>query len=117
MYLLPTAKPWLVWFGDDPIFDFDIYVDVGTMPVREPGLVSIVDLDLDVIRKKTGDVVVLDEDELIENSVLYRYPEGLVEHAERTAVEVVALLRAGVEPFDQVCQRWKREAAAPKGGH
>jgi hypothetical protein len=113
LYLVPVDRPWMVWFGDDPSYDFDVYVDVGTTPVRTPGRVTMVDLDLDVIRRKTGEVVVLDEDELELHSVQYAYPPALVTHARDVAAEVVALMEAGAEPFGTAAHRWKRAASAP----
>src|SRR5690349_4834447 len=40
-----------------------VYVDMTTPPVWDEGVVRAVDLDLDVIRGREGDVVVDDEDE------------------------------------------------------
>jgi predicted RNA-binding protein associated with RNAse of E/G family len=110
LYLLPVGKPWLVWFGADPEFDFDIYVDVGTVPVRTPGRITIVDLDLDVVRRRTGEVDVLDEDELVLPTTRYGYPPELVTHARDVAAEVVALMEARVEPFGTHAAHWLREA-------
>lgn len=112
LFLVPFARPWMVWFGANPAFGFDVYVDVGTVPVRTPGLVTMVDLDLDVVRHTGGRVEVLDEDELVEHTVKYGYPPELVVHAERTAAEVVALIEAGAEPFGTASNTWTARAAA-----
>lgn len=111
LYLVPVDRPWMVWFGANPAFGFDVYVDVGTVPVRSPGLVTMVDLDLDVVRNLDGTVEVLDEDELVEHAVRYGYPPELVTHAERTAAEVVALIESAAEPFAAASAPWLALAA------
>ena len=106
LFLVPVDQPWMVWFGANLTFGFDVYVDVGTVPVRTPGLVTMVDLDLDVVRNLDGTVAILDEDELVEHAVAYGYPADLVAHAERVAAEVVALIESGAEPFGRASEPW-----------
>ena len=96
----------MAWFGENLTYDFDLYVDVGTLPVRTPGRITMVDLDLDVIRRPNGTVEVLDEDELELHAVQYAYPPELVVHARAVADELVAMLTAGAEPFGVASQRW-----------
>ena len=106
LFLVPVDQPWMVWFGANLTFGFDVYVDVGTVPVRSPGLVTMVDLDLDVVRNLDVTVAILDEDELVEHAVAYGYPADLVAHAERVAAEVVALIESGAEPFGRASEPW-----------
>jgi hypothetical protein len=54
LYLVPAdAKPWLAWFGTvlEAPFDFDVYVDVGTVPMWTGNRITMVDLDLDVANR------------------------------------------------------------------
>jgi hypothetical protein len=111
LFLVPVGQPWVVWFGANVSFGFDVYVDVGTVPVRTPGSVTMVDLDLDVVRRLDGTVEVLDEDELIEHTATYGYPPDLVAHAERVAAQVVALIETGTEPFGTASHSWLERAA------
>jgi hypothetical protein len=118
LYLLPAGgKPWMAWFGEVAAgaFDFDVYVDVGTVPVRTPGRITMVDLDLDVVRRGSGSIDVLDEDELVLHATAYGYPPELVDHARAVAAEVVALLEMGDEPFAAVAESWKRIAVGVFG--
>lgn len=110
LYLVPVDRPWMVWFGANPSFDFDVYVDVGTVPVRGADRITMVDLDLDVVRRTSGAVDVLDEDELVTNAATYGYPSALIAHAERVAREVVSLVEAGAEPFATASHEWMRRA-------
>lgn len=112
LYLVPEDRPWMVWYGDNPAFDFDVYVDVGTVPVRLPGRITMVDLDLVVVRRSSGAVDVLDEDELVSNAAKYGYPPELSLHAEGVAADVVSLIEAGVEPFATASEAWRRRASA-----
>jgi protein associated with RNAse G/E len=113
LYLVPVDKPWMVWFApQSPQFDFNVYVDVGTAPVRERGRITMIDLDLDVVRDDDGVVRVLDEDELELHRVQYGYPPELVDHARAVTSEVVALLERNEEPFATVWRRWSDTGAA-----
>ncbi len=76
-----------------------IYVDITTPPVWEGELVTLVDLDLDVVRGWDGIVRVLDEDEFAAHQQLYAYPAELVELAERSCADVYAAVEANLEPF------------------
>ena len=112
LYLVPVDKPWMVWFAPRmKQLDFHLYVDVGTVPVRTRDRITMVDLDLDVVRTPDGDVRVLDEDELVAHTELYGYPPELVDHARSVTAEVVAMLERNEEPFATVWRQWEREAA------
>ena len=56
----------------------EIYVDVTTPPVwTDPGEVTMVDLDLDVLRRRADhSVVIVDQDEFAEHQIRYAYPTG-----------------------------------------
>src|SRR3954447_16312025 len=59
-----------------------VYVDMTTLPVWDGSTVRAVDLDLDVIRGRDGDVEVDDEDEFAEHTVAFGYPPEIVALAE-----------------------------------
>ncbi|HWS33128.1 MAG TPA: DUF402 domain-containing protein, partial [Actinoplanes sp.] len=68
--------------------------------------IHAVDLDLDVIRSRDGEVQVLDEDEFADHQVLYGYPPEVVEQARATTAELVTLLTAGTQPFEEAARAW-----------
>ena len=77
-----------------------VYLDVTTLPSYAEGVVSAVDLDLDVVRLFGGSVRVLDEDEFAEHQVRYGYPEPVIAKALATTGDLVSRLTAGIEPFE-----------------
>ncbi len=93
-----------------PIFNlegpYEIYVDINTPPRWDGATVSMVDLDLDVVRYRNGPVAVIDEDEFADHRVRLGYPPEVVAAAERTATTLVAALVERVEPFGDAAGRW-----------
>src|SRR5699024_1558182 len=93
--------------------------DIATPPTLEwsddagdPGwLQHAIDLDLDVIRRLDGEVLVDDEDEFEAHRRSYKYPAKVVLAAEESCTAVLAALRAGREPFGAVGEAWLRRAA------
>jgi hypothetical protein len=98
-----------------------VYVDMTTEPVwqrRDPSdggpewEVTMVDLDLDVVLTREGDLFVDDEDEFAEHQVQLGYPPEVVALAERWRDLVLAAVAAGEEPFGSVGHEWLRRADA-----
>jgi hypothetical protein len=83
-----------------------VYVDMTTPPVWDGAVVRAVDLDLDVIRRHDGTVVVDDEDEFAEHRVELGYPDDVVTLAETTRELVHAAVRDRQQPFDDSHRRW-----------
>lgn len=79
----------------------DVYVDISTVAEHQPGLVSAVDLDLDVLRARTGRVWVDDEDEFADHRVRYAYPEEVVRAATASCVTVRTAVEHAEAPFDR----------------
>lgn len=88
------------------------YVDITTPPRTAPGLVTCVDLDLDVVRNQADDVVwVDDEDEFLEHQVIFGYPPEVIDDALAVCGQVRHAVERGVTPFDGVAQRWLERLA------
>ncbi len=106
--LVPYNHDMLIWF---PLGgDHDLYVDIGTRLSRSEQQISIVDLDLDVVRRRTGVVELLDEDEFEQHRLMLGYPDDVVFGARRDAEMVLAALRDGAEPFAGSCALpWKEK--------
>jgi hypothetical protein len=85
-----------------------VYVDMTTPPVWDGPVVRAVDLDLDVIRLRSGDVVVDDEDEFAEHQVLLGYPPEIVEVAEASRDRVHDAVLAERPPYDGSHARWQQ---------
>jgi uncharacterized protein len=97
LMVVPPDDGWLAWF---PAFgDVELYVDVVSGTTRTESSVTMVDLDLDVIRRRDGSVELLDEEEFALHRVELEYPAQLIQHAERMADHVLGAVRANVEPF------------------
>ncbi len=108
--LLRDGDWWAAYWneaGDEP---FEVYVDVATPTRWGPDRVTMVDLDLDVVRTWKGEVKIIDRDEFEAHQKLLKYPEVVIETAERTARELAAAIERRQEPFGDVGARWLREA-------
>ena len=72
----------------------------------------MVDLDLDVVLTRDGNLFVDDEDEFAEHQVALGYPPEVVALAEHWRDRVLAAVAAGDEPFASVGHEWLRRADA-----
>lgn len=107
--LVPHDQWWLGTFyaREDAQRPFDTYVDITTPAVwHGEDLVRAVDLDLDVIRGRTGRVWVDDEDEFAEHRVTLGYPDEVVGRALASAQEILARVQQGSAPFDGTFMDW-----------
>ncbi len=125
--LVPT-QGWHISTFHTPGIWCDLYVDITTPAAWHGGLLTAVDLDLDVIRMASvtppksplapqdlsagpGEVFVDDEDEFADHQVTYAYPSDLIEAARTSCDAVLAAVRAGRAPFDGAHERWLRALA------
>lgn len=80
----------------------DIYCNVGLPPVIDGQTISYVDLDLDVQFWPDGRCEVLDEDEFIEHTVLYDYPQQVQSQAWKAVDDLLGLWRTHTPPMDRL---------------
>jgi hypothetical protein len=107
--VVPPDEPFVATFyaphakgPGDPV---ELYVDITTVPCWTDAVVTTVDLDLDVVRGRSGRVWVDDEDEFADHRVRYGYPHDVVVLATGSCERVHAAVRAGTGPFDQALGR------------
>ncbi|GAA1764117.1 hypothetical protein GCM10009681_39040 [Luedemannella helvata] len=104
--LVPRDGWWTATFNDVPK-PTEIYCDVTTPPRwLAPDEVTVVDLDLDVRRRRTGEVEVLDEDEFVAHRARYGYTGDVVEQALAAVAYLDKALRGDVEPFSRDYHHW-----------
>jgi protein associated with RNAse G/E len=104
--LFPVGEWWTAVFNAEP-YKVDIYCDVNTPPQwLSPAEVTMIDLDLDVLRERGGPVKIVDQDEFAEHQVRYRYPAAVIARAEAAADRLYAAISAGEEPFGEVGAAW-----------
>jgi protein associated with RNAse G/E len=105
--LFPREAWWVATFNGEP-FHNDIYVDISTAPLwPSPDEVTMVDLDLDVVRRRPGgEVLIFDEDEFADHSVRYAYPADVIAGARAATDWLADDIRAGREPWKTVYQQW-----------
>jgi protein associated with RNAse G/E len=105
--LIPDGDWWAATFRADPA-QTEIYCDIGTPPQwPSPDEVTMVDLDLDVIRLRADQRILLDdEDEFAEHQVRYRYPADVIGNAEAAAAWLLDAISAKAEPFGATYRRW-----------
>jgi protein associated with RNAse G/E len=103
--LVPRGLWWLAAFNAEPA-PLITYVDVCTVPIWSGDEVTMIDLDLDVVRDRVGDTVrLLDEDEFAEHRALFGYPDTVVSRAVQTAQALMAQVGAA-EPFTAAYLPW-----------
>lgn len=71
--LVPEDEWWVAEFSPNHP-TLTVYVNIGTPPEWTGSRVTQIDLDLDVIRRRNGTVMVLDEDEFEEEPGRVRVP-------------------------------------------
>lgn len=111
--LVPVGQWWSAIFFPRPN-KWDLYCDIST-PAQwpDPGSVSMVDLDLDLLRaRRSGRVQLLDEDEFAAHTVKYNYPPEVVAQARDTADHLMTELARGAEPFATRYKHWLKTARA-----
>jgi protein associated with RNAse G/E len=103
--LVPRQSWWVATFNAAPAV-FDIYVDLATVAQWQADVVTMIDLDLDVVRRRTGGMAeLLDEDEFAEHQVAFGYPAEVIDAAMTTAEKLMAQV-ASDEPFTTAYQAW-----------
>jgi hypothetical protein len=114
--LFPHNTWYTAVFNGEPA-EVEIYCDLTTPPTwPAPDLVTMVDLDLDVIRQRGGSrALLVDEDEFAEHQVLYGYPRDVVDAAQAAARDLLQAVTARTGAFAGVHQAWLEKAAALGG--
>lgn len=105
--LIPADQWWTATFNGEPART-EIYCDIGTPPRwPDPAEVTMVDLDLDVLRLRADQRVVIDdEDEFAEHQIRYAYPPQVIAEAQRATAWLVEAVTARAEPFGSVYPGW-----------
>jgi protein associated with RNAse G/E len=104
--LVPDGTWWTANFNAEPAFT-EVYCDITTPPQwPEEDQVTMVDLDLDVVRRADQRVLLLDEDEFAEHQVRYSYPTQVISQAVESARWLQEAVTAGAEPFAAAFRRW-----------
>ncbi len=87
-----------------------VYVDVTTVPTLTDGVLSAVDLDLDVIQRFDATVFVDDEDEFAQHRVSLGYPQDVVGEAQAECRRLEEELRSGEPCFGEgIARHWRAE--------
>lgn len=105
--LFPRGAWWTAAFNAAPR-ETEVYCDITTPPEWvSPDEVTMVDLDLDVVRKrKDGDTRLVDQDEFAEHQVRFGYPADVVAEAETAGQWLLAAVTQGARPFGGERHRW-----------
>lgn len=105
--LFPPGAWWTATFNAPPRRT-EIYCDITSPPQwPSPDEVTMVDLDLDVLRKRDTDLTILvDEDEFAEHQVRYGYPTEVIEAAQAAADWLLRAVAARTGPFGGAHEKW-----------
>ncbi|ACZ85359.1 DUF402 domain-containing protein [Streptosporangium roseum] len=96
--LFPRDAWWTASFNAAPN-KTEIYCDISTVPEWRDGEVTMVDLDLDVIRMRDGRIFLDDEDEFEEHLLRYAYPPDVIANARASAARLMEAVAADAAPF------------------
>ena len=104
--LIPHAAWWTGMFNPPPRTS-EVYCDITTPARWEGDTVHIIDLDLDVVRRRETQLVELrDEDEFGVHRAAFGYPDDLVAEAYVAAEKLLVALGDGSEPFATEYRKW-----------
>ncbi|MYS21960.1 hypothetical protein GA0115240_136935 [Streptomyces sp. DvalAA-14] len=105
--LIPRGTWWTAVFNAAPR-STEIYCDITTPPEwPSPDRVTMIDLDLDVLRKRGARAPILvDEDEFAEHQVRYGYPAEVITAAQASADWLMTAVAEGTGPFGGGHERW-----------
>ncbi|MBL1099763.1 DUF402 domain-containing protein [Streptomyces coffeae] len=105
--LFPRGAWWTAAFNAAPR-ETEVYVDITSPPEWvSPDEVTMVDLDLDVVRKRTdGNTRLVDQDEFAEHQVRFGYPAEVVAEAEAAGQWLLEAVTRGTRPFGAERERW-----------
>jgi protein associated with RNAse G/E len=104
--LVPHDAWWTGMFNPPPRTS-EVYCDITTPAEWEGDTVRIVDLDLDVVRRRaTGAVELRDEDEFADHRQRFGYPDDVADNAEGAARWLLGALADGTEPFATAYRKW-----------
>jgi uncharacterized protein len=114
--LVPHGEQWWMatWMRDNDEIDIDLYIDIVHPPQWSSGRLVIVDLDLDVIRRRGGQIELDDEDEFEIHARELQYPPAVITTARATAATLVAAAAAGTPPLSAPPVRWVAAGQARK---
>lgn len=104
--LVPHGAWWSAMFNPPPRTS-EVYCDIASPARWEGDTVHLIDLDLDVVRRRgTGVVELRDEDEFAEHRARFGYPEETVAQARAAAEWLYVALGDGTEPFASAYRKW-----------
>jgi uncharacterized protein len=105
--LLVPRNGWYTAMFNAPPRRTEVYCDITT-PATWAGAheMTVVDLDLDVRRRRTGEIERLDEDEFAAHRARYGYPAEVVRQATAACRWLAKALGDGTEPFAGAFRRW-----------
>lgn len=109
--LIPHDQWWTAHFNDSG--DIAVYCDITTVPTWRDDEVTMIDLDLDVVRRTEGSVYIDDEDEFAEHQVRYGYAAHVTESARRTADDLRNSVEREAGPFGGAHERWLAQVVEP----
>jgi uncharacterized protein len=110
--LFPRAAWWTAVFNAAPN-KTEIYCDITTVPDWQDALVTMVDLDLDVIRRRDGTIFLDDEDEFTEHQTRYGYSPEVITEARQSAGWLLEAIGTGAQPFGGDYRGWLARLTEP----
>jgi protein associated with RNAse G/E len=112
--LVPRNSWWTAMFNAPPRRT-EVYCDITTPATWSESQVTVVDLDLDVRRRRWGEIERLDEVEFQEHRIRYGYPDEVVAEATAASLWLAKALGDGTEPFATGFRPWLAQVSELSG--
>lgn len=103
--LVPSCAWWVAMFNHGHP-RYEVYVDITTPAIAARDRISVIDLDLDVVRRTGGGIEILDEDEFESNRRALDYPVHIEAGARAACAWIAEQLGSAAAPFDGAAERW-----------
>lgn len=108
--VITPGQWWTAIWNDGDESTYELFVDIATPAVWDGDAVRLIDLDLDIAKRRGGGIEIQDEDEFAVHQVEYGYPDHIVEKAITETARLAAAVERGDEPFGSVAHQWMETA-------
>lgn len=86
----------------------EYYCNICIPAKFDKGIISFTDLDIDIVRNKTGQWSIVDEDEFEINSKELGYPTEIIVKAKEALSELLLLIKDNRFPFDGFLEKYNQ---------
>ena len=83
-----------------PNGDLEYYCNIALPAEYKDNIIRFIDLDIDIVKRPGEDWKIVDYDEFLSNSRLFKYPDDIVKFAEASTEKLQDKIRENTFPFN-----------------